>query len=447
VTNVYFEQGVGSSSPFGDMYFDESQSPSGELVQMLLGIFATHRRQCGLEINMGRLRESLTLPAHEQRHPALMNAILLWACFVSRPGPLYQHETLYLARTLDALGEALQHPDKIVDIVQASCLLSMYFLSNGRMLEGSYHATAAASLAVQFGLHGGISQKNNWCYEQMDSFKAESAKDATDEDERVLAFWQAYNLDCCWSVVLRKPPIIRDARIAFNSINTPWPQNVEEYETSHFGQTHHFQTTTSSFVEAPAPRLSATFSTLALRVKASALFERADRLSSNLDSCMLPSNALREEIQALDDAITRFQSTLIPPHQLDVTVSCDKHTLIVVHTLAHAAMIHLYSRFAREDPISYDKCLRSARACVAIIKHVTDADFGLLDPIVGTCWICAAETLVRELHRVEASWPLANSTDVRSEIGNVLYALTNLSARFPLFVFSAAKIQKRMAEI
>jgi len=179
---------------------------------------------------MDQLRESVTLPVAEQRHPVLMNAIFLWACFVSRPGPFSQHETHYLTCTLEALAESLQHPDKIVDIVLALCLLSTYFLSNGRMLEGSYHATAAASLAVQYGLHGGTSQKNNWCLESMDSFKIESTKDASGDDERILAFWQAYNLDCCWSVVLHKPPTIRDARIAFNSINTPWPQNVDQYE-------------------------------------------------------------------------------------------------------------------------------------------------------------------------------------------------------------------------
>ena len=85
----------------------------------------------------------------------------------------------------------------------------------------------------------------------------------------------------------------------------------------------------------------------------------------------------------MDDTITRYISTLIPPHQLDVTLPCDKHTFFVVHTLAHTAMIHLYSRFSRDDPISYGKCLRSARSCVVIIKHVADSDFGFLDPIIG----------------------------------------------------------------
>jgi hypothetical protein len=160
---------------------------------------------------------------------------------------------------------------------------------------------------------------------------------------------------------------------------------------------------------------------------------------------MPPSNALLEEIQALEQAISRLQATLIPPHQLD-SIPCDKHTLIVIHTLTHAAMVHLYSRFAPDDPISYEKCLLSARSVVAIIKHIADADLVFLDPIIGPCWTCAAEALIRELDGIEASWPLVSSVDVRNEIGSILYAMTSLSARFPLLGCFAARIQKRLAE-
>jgi hypothetical protein len=145
--------------------------------------------------------------------------------------------------------------------------------------------------------------------------------------------------------------------------------------------------------------MSPTISTLASRVKASAFLERADRLSSTwspreqpktstsyrltLFEGIVSSNTLMEEVQLLDDAITRFLSALLPPQQLELTLPNDKYALIVVHTLAHASMIHLYSRFARDDPISQDKCVRSARSSVAVIKHIADADFILLDPIIG----------------------------------------------------------------
>jgi hypothetical protein len=200
------------------------------------------------------------------------------------------------------------------------------------------------------------------------------------------------------------------------------------------------------FLESPVSITSGGYSTLALRVKASALFQRADRLSSNWDPRIPLSNALLEEIQALELAISRLQATLPPPHQFD-SFPCDKHTLIVVHTLTHAAIIHLYSRFAQDDPNLYDKCLRSARSCVAIIKHISDADILFLDPIIGPCWTCSAEVLIRELDNIEASWPLVSGSDVRNEISSILFAITSLSPQFPLFSSLAARIQTRLAEL
>lgn len=79
----------------------------------------------------------------------------------------------------------------------------------------------------------------------------------------------------------------------------------------------------------------------------------------------------------------RFISTLVPAHQLEAALPEDKHTLIVCHSLAQAALIHLYFRFGQDDPVSYDKSLRAARSCVNIIKHITDADFDFLEPIIG----------------------------------------------------------------
>jgi hypothetical protein len=58
---------------------------------------------------------------------------------------------------------------------------------------------------------------------------------------------------------------------------------------------------------------------------------------------------------------------------------------IAIHTLTQAAIIHLYQRFAPDDPVAYDKCSHAARACGAIITHITEPDFDFLDPILGVC--------------------------------------------------------------
>ncbi|KAJ7502505.1 hypothetical protein B0H11DRAFT_640842 [Mycena galericulata] len=438
--------GVSVSPPlFGtEIFFQDPQppiQPPVDLAAMLLEIFSPHRHQCGLEIHMGRLRESLNGPRAEQRHPVLMNAIFMWACFISRPEPLSQHEEHYLNQTLDALREALRDGDKTIDIVQASCLLSTYFLANGRILEGSYHASAAAALAVQCGLHEHISpEMSAWSPPSDD---AKPFKMDLMQGERILAFWQVYNLDRCWSVALRKPAIIPDGPHPWNSINCPWPMDIAEYEAGRPSSGVNFQTIKSFFEGDVAAN---GYSTPALRAKASALFERADNLAASWDSRAELSDSFHQEVHALELTITAFIATLPPLHQLVATGSEDKPVLITIHTLAHAAILHLYQR-SLDDPVSFDKCSRAARACGAVITQLTDTDFPLLDPILGPCWTSAAETLIREVSAIHSSWPPISSADARNELGTILYAMTNLGSRFPLLGISAAKIQKRLAEL
>ena len=217
---------------------------------------------------------------------------------MSRPEPLCQHEEHYLQRSLEALPDGLQSPNKVIDVIQASCLLSMYFLANGRLLEGSYHASAAAALATQTDLGGrAYSNARNSSVDTMES-DLKPPKNDTYEGEKILAFWQVYNLDRCWSVVLRKPCVIPDKPNSCQSICCPWPQNIDYYENvslqffylfrSHAYSTWGIQGQVDTVAPLPTIRAflsgsvsPAGFSIGALRVKASALFAHADHLSSN----------------------------------------------------------------------------------------------------------------------------------------------------------------------
>jgi hypothetical protein len=172
------------------------------------------------------------------------------------------------------------------------------------------------------------------------------------------------------------------------------------------------------------------FSTAALRVKASALFECADRLSTSWDfrkpckswSILSPlttrrlgstaSNNFRDDFQKLDRLISRFIATLLPVHQLDATMPRDKHSLIVIHSLANAAMIHLCYRFSREDTVSYEKSLRAARTCVSIIKQISSTDFDFLDPIIGVLHLFMCS--LRMMLTIDASFSRAGLAPRRS---------------------------------
>jgi hypothetical protein len=157
--------------------------------------------------------------------------------------------------------------------------------------------------------------------------------------------------------------------------------------------------TIQTFFEGQGSNLVGGFSTLALRVKASALIERSNQLSMNWDhrktlssrrgifvypkTGLAPSTAFTDDFQNLEHTITRFVPTLIPVQQLDATTPQNKHALLINHTLAHAAIIHLYYPFGAEDPPSYEKCLRAARSIVTVIKHTSEVDYDFLDPIIG----------------------------------------------------------------
>lgn len=166
----------------------------------------------------------------------------------------------------------------------------------------------------------------------------------------------------------------------------------------HMDDSRNFQTI-QTFFEGQGSNLVGGFSALALRVKASALLERANQLSMNWDhrehkcyftNCLLiyriglaPLTAFTDDFQTLEHTITRFIPTLIPVQQLDAARPEDRHTFLVSHTLAHTAILHLYYPFGTQDPPSYEKCLRAARSIVTIIKHLLDIDFDFLDPIIG----------------------------------------------------------------
>ncbi|TFK54579.1 hypothetical protein OE88DRAFT_1655324 [Heliocybe sulcata] len=428
-------------------YAAEERAPPLELFPLLFEIFLPHRHQLGFGLNIDRFRQSLSLPPSEQHHPVLMNSISLWSCLFSRPGPLGQHEMYYLSRAQESMHDALQDPTKVLDVIQASCLLAMYFFANGRLLEGTYHASAAASLTAQWGLQRlALHEANVGGWEPIVLFQLDPARDTVEEGERILTFWQAYDLDRCWSVALQRPIAIHDEKDSCNSISVPWPQTMEEYVSCQLDDRQSIQTI-RTFLEGQGLNTVGGFSTRALRVKASTLLQSAYKLSSDWSFRLSDSNALRDEFLALERIITRFLTTLIPVQQLDGTIPDEKHALVVIHTLAHAATIHLQYRFAQDDPVSHSKCLRAASAIVTVIKHISEADFEFLDPILGPCWMAAANALSSEKTRIETSWPLQTSVEVCNDISLIQYAMSSLGTRFPLLGYQAAEVQKMLSGI
>lgn len=164
-------------------------------------------------------------------HPALINAInLVGYYFLSSPY-FAEAEASVLADTLGAISTGIQHSDRLIDIVSASCLLAFYYYSNGQIIEGYQHCFEAASLAITLGLHQLSVDGPHRA--DVDSFPPTSpvpVPDAAEFKDRISVFWQVYCLDRAWSVANRLPLALPNSDSSETlEIRTPWPRRPQPF--------------------------------------------------------------------------------------------------------------------------------------------------------------------------------------------------------------------------
>ena len=208
--------------------------------QCRLGIFLEHRHQCAFDLHVDRFWQSLSAPSLQQPHPALLDAMCLMGCYFSHSVHHAAQEPQFLQNALSGISTALQHNDRLAQIVQASCLIAVYFFSRGRILEGYYHSSTAARLAVSLGLHQ--IKPEDWYQHQSDlsivaqpafvSFKPSlqlaPSRDATEYAERVATFWQVFVVDRAWSVASGLPAALPDDDSPRARIQTSWPTSIND---------------------------------------------------------------------------------------------------------------------------------------------------------------------------------------------------------------------------
>lgn len=90
-----------------------------------------------------------------------------------------------------------------------------------------------------------------------------------------------------------------------------------------------------------------------------------------------------DEVTNLDQTTGLFLSMLIPINQLNQIIPEERQSLILAHTLANYALIHLHHATAHDNSVSFAKCSRAARACVNVMKQINDQDYPFLDPILA----------------------------------------------------------------
>lgn len=165
----------------------------------------------------------------------------LMACYFSQLPQYASQEPYFLQRALAGISSSLQDSDRLIQIVQASCLIAIYFFSSGRTLEGYYHSSTAARLAVSLGLHQIKSE--DWYRFQPDvgsavnvaqpafmtfksSLQLSTPRDSIEYLERIAAFWQVFAVDRAWSVASGLPAALPDDDSPRAQIVTTWPCEI-----------------------------------------------------------------------------------------------------------------------------------------------------------------------------------------------------------------------------
>lgn len=98
---------------------------------------------------------------------------------------------------------------------------------------------------------------------------------------------------------------------------------------------------------------------------------------------MKQNGRFSDEVTALEQTISLFLSMLVPINQLNQVIPEERQNLILAHTLANCAMIHLHRASPHGSSVSFEKCPHAARTCVNVMKQIVDQDYPFLDPVLA----------------------------------------------------------------
>ncbi|KAH8101647.1 hypothetical protein DFH11DRAFT_1790190 [Phellopilus nigrolimitatus] len=460
----------------------ELEEPPAQIRDTLVTDFLPHASSVGFVLSPSHFRATLGLPTlnSERPHPALVNAVLLWALRLSSNQDHTQHEQLYLQRTILALQDAFgggrgNLVDKQtvsrrrVHAVQVEILLAQYFFVLGRFLEGRYHANAAVSLAVSCGLHY-IDTSPSTAFGttlniSLGLLKLAPARDSLELGERVRVFWTVYIVDRCWSAALGAPCAFTDEAALGTQIDTPWPRDVEEYTpiggVSQASVIEPGNKTVQRFLSGGTTynHADSVDSGISLRAKVSALYERAARLLAVSSSQAQSQAVIQVELQTLARTTTQFAHSLVPLDEPETSTRSaeTRETLFVVHGLSHATMIQLHSVRGSAAVSTTESGLDHAGEVLQILeaavgskdRAAAGSNRMLLDPILSIVGMSAAQVFVQEYLRMRrgpqtyASY--SRQEKIRESIDRITEALRRGAGpenKFPIFTQQAAKIEE-----
>ncbi|KAF8144351.1 hypothetical protein K438DRAFT_1735969 [Mycena galopus ATCC 62051] len=206
--------------------------PPSDCIASLLDAFLARFANTGyffLPPQQFRQSALLLLPfGHQDRpSPTLLSAVYLWGTvlFVTSTEPYTPDIFLAYAvqnihQDLASLGE---NPQRVVEIIQAEVLLSLYYLHIASPVQGRYHASVASSIALSANLQSIRSVQYPTAYPPF-ALRASlpPSQSPAEESVRIDAFWAAVVIvNNLWAGVEGSPSTIPYAI----NVDSPWPSS------------------------------------------------------------------------------------------------------------------------------------------------------------------------------------------------------------------------------
>ncbi|KAJ7118142.1 hypothetical protein C8R44DRAFT_790329 [Mycena epipterygia] len=493
------------------------EEPPLDVIERLVDAFLGNFSQVGFFLDTATFRHSalMSFPfGHYNRpSPALLSAVYMWGSRLSHAQeprhPVY-NEDAFLVCTLQNIHQDLggQHPHRVLHTIQAEVLLSIYYLTLGRPVEGIYHSSAAVSLAISAGLH--LIQPHSQSSSLQPSSQSSSqftmqpcfgvletpfppAASPLEEGERIHAFWTVVIVNNYWVAAHGSPSAIP---YHDTPIDTPWPRDLADYrEASTLGEyrdaelgeyrdagdysaagdygNYRDAAASSQLFDAfvgegatVSKFLSGInvdgFSALALHAKASILLERAITFSTRYSD-----HSDAEAFNALDVTLEQFVLSLplginlemdlpmlSPNHSEDADASKRRRSsLIVTQTLTHAAIIRLHAHRIHTSDASRSRYVSAARAIVDIVNcnSAEVARWKHIDPIMGILWTTACEVFVEELSRMQSFGAVGRLTqqhqDISACLEMILATMRVFASTSPLIDYFSTRVEQAYSAV
>ncbi|KAG9124829.1 hypothetical protein FRC07_010087 [Ceratobasidium sp. 392] len=430
------------------LWWEQDEIPPS-MQQHLLGIFLPRRWEVGTEIDVGRLWASLSQPLASQPHPCFLNGMYLVACSLSGDKALEDLEPVFLAKARKGMEVSLVQGDRLIDFIRASSLVSFYYYSKGRLLEGHHLSSTTARFMIACGLHrmSSIRWRPQSEYGHIDivdagggGFPGQSAilrnmdgpsliarpRDEIERNEYIHAFWQVYMQDLGGGLVTGLPISVADSEIT-----TSWPTPLDDDTSSVHSD---YQTIIPLYSGAPGTAdMSRDRHSQALRIKSMCLLARAARLSSAMESTRYPDSALRFKHEACELAIAESTRTLPPEVEKQGTEGTI--ALLVARATLLAATVQLHAFLSSSLPTSRQKALTAARESIDVLRRlryvqVPGTGVPLLFGLFQLDWAIVRDFYISERIRLLTEGNPTVAETVDGYIREIDAEMTSVPARF-----------------